>query len=298
MAALGVWAVAVGLGDLLAPTDPAGKQAWRLRAAIVAVLVAVLAVGAAIGLGLPELFWLTVVTGTSGALWLWLWQTGREKAALTSLTVGFAALLLLGDAWTTADTGFGRLLAHSPVLPADLDTVALGAGLALLLVSTANRVVRVVLNQVGQDLLPIGNQLRGGRVIGPLERLLIFGLGLSGQLIAAGLVVTAKSLLGYSELRHRSGGNEQWASTSQDRGDSVNSPRPELMSEYLLVGSLVSWSLAFVAIGVAAFALAARREDAVELVGIASRVRAYATQHRVIAGPWIPARPRRRLDHG
>ena len=257
MAALGVWAVAVGLGDLIAPTDPAGKQSWRLGAALAAVPVAVLVVGAAIGVGWLGLLSLTVVTGTTGGLWLWLWQIAREKAALASLTVGFGALLLLGDAWPTGDTGVGRLLAHSPVLPADLDAVALGVGLGLLLVSTANRVVRVVLNQVGQDLLPIGNQLRGGRVIGPLERLLIFGLGLSGQLIAAGLVVTAKSLLRYSELRHRSAGSEQWATTSQDRDDSVRSPRPELMSEYLLVGSLVSWSLAFVAIGVAAFAFSA-----------------------------------------
>ncbi len=256
MAALGVWAIAVGLGDLVAPSDRAGSQPWRLGAAITAVLVAVPVVGAAIGISLTGLLWLTLVTGTSAALWLWLWQAAREKAALTSLTVGFGALLVLGGAWPTEDTGVGRLLAHSPVLPADVDAVALGAGLALLLVSTANRVVRVVLNQVGQDLLPIGNQLRGGRVIGPLERLLIFGLGLSGQLIAAGLVVTAKSLLRYSELRHRSAGNEQWTTTSQDRDDSVHSPRPELMSEYLLVGSLVSWSLAFVAIGVAAFAFA------------------------------------------
>ena len=64
-----------------------------------------------------------------------------------------------------------------------------------------------------------------------LERLLIYALMLSGAAAAAGLVVAAKSILRFPEI----------------------SVRPaEIDPEYVLVGSLASWLLAF---GVGAFVL-------------------------------------------
>lgn len=120
-------------------------------------------------------------------------------------------------------------------------------GIALLMVGTANRVVRIVLGEVEQGLLRQEQQLEGGRVIGVIERLLIFGLGITGQLAAAGLVVAAKSLLRFSDTGDGGDGRGQ----SDDPG-----LRPELRSEYLLVGSLLSWVLAFAAVGVVAAATA------------------------------------------
>ena len=45
------------------------------------------------------------------------------------------------------------------------------------------------------------DQLRGGRLLGPMERVLILGLGLAGQLTAAGLVIAAKGLIRFPELQ-------------------------------------------------------------------------------------------------
>jgi hypothetical protein len=71
--------------------------------------------------------------------------------------------------------------------------------------------------------------LKGGRIIGPLERLLIVGLALAGALpIVAGLFA-AKGIVRFPEISQ----------------DGVGGSK----AEYFLVGSLVSWSLALLAAG-------------------------------------------------
>ena len=70
-------------------------------------------------------------------------------------------------------------------------------------------------------------QLKGGRLLGPMERLFILGLGLGGQWTAAGLVVAAKGLLRWPELRSES-----------------DQARIHRLTEYFLVGSFVSWLVA------------------------------------------------------
>jgi hypothetical protein len=67
-----------------------------------------------------------------------------------------------------------------------------------------------------------------------LERVLIFGLGLAGQATAAALVIGAKGLLRYPELNGLR--NEPAAGPSARTIDVV--------TEYLLIGSLTSWLLA------------------------------------------------------
>ncbi|MGA8038875.1 MAG: hypothetical protein WCA93_02090 [Acidimicrobiia bacterium] len=71
---------------------------------------------------------------------------------------------------------------------------------------------------------------RAGRWIGALERLLIYVLVLMGSAAAAGLVVAAKSILRFPE---------------------ISSKPATIDTEYVLIGSLASWLLAFVAAGVA-----------------------------------------------
>jgi hypothetical protein len=112
-------------------------------------------------------------------------------------------------------------------------------------VSTANIVVRLVLASVGA-LKPVGqpqasDRLRGGRLLGPMERLLILGLGLSGQPTAAALVIAAKGLIRFPELQ---------AQARIGRG-AADEPGIDELTEYFLVGSFVSWlfalaSLAFI----------------------------------------------------
>jgi hypothetical protein len=95
---------------------------------------------------------------------------------------------------------------------------------ALFLTVPANWVVRLVLRLVRVETPKDTN--RAGRWIGILERLLVFVLVISGQAAAAGIVVAAKSILRFPE---------------------ISSKPQQIAPEYVLVGSLASWLLAFAA---------------------------------------------------
>lgn len=71
--------------------------------------------------------------------------------------------------------------------------------------------------------------LRGGRIIGPLERLLIVGLTLAGALPIVAGILAAKGIVRFPEISQDGPGGSK--------------------AEYFLVGSLVSWSLAILAAG-------------------------------------------------
>ena len=119
------------------------------------------------------------------------------------------------------------------------EAVLLAFGGLLVQVSTGNVVVQLVLDvaKVANPLDGIdGNNLKGGRLLGPLERLTIFGLGLTGSLAAAGLVVAAKSLIRWPELQSFRG---------EDQGDREG-PSINDVTEYFLVGSFVSWMTSLV----------------------------------------------------
>ena len=116
--------------------------------------------------------------------------------------------------------------------------VLLLAGLTLVQLATGNRLVRLVLVTTGA--LPAGpvtggvdGELRGGRLLGPLERLFILGLGLAGELTAAGLVIAAKGLIRWPELRSHARSEDDTRASDIDK-----------VTEYFLVGSFVSWLVA------------------------------------------------------
>lgn len=115
---------------------------------------------------------------------------------------------------------------------ADPDTALLVLGGLLVQLSTGNVVVRLVLaatdtvNPARPDHVSV--RLKGGRLLGPMERLVIFGLGLGGHVTAASLVIAAKALIRWPELQSfRDGGSE--------------GPTIDEVTEYFLVGSFVSW---------------------------------------------------------
>jgi hypothetical protein len=120
-------------------------------------------------------------------------------------------------------------------------------GLLLVNLATANVVVRLVLVGVGamRPVPPLegdsapqpSDQLRGGRLLGPMERVLIIGLGLAGQLTAAGLVIAAKGLIRFPELQAK-----------RDDRTSVDGVGIDAVTEYFLVGSFVSWLVALVSL--------------------------------------------------
>ncbi len=108
-------------------------------------------------------------------------------------------------------------------------------GVVLLQMVTGNQLVRLVLGSV-DAVKPAGepqasDRLKGGRLLGPMERLLILGLGLAGQLAAATAVVAAKSIIRFPEI------NAQKARENGHIGiDDI--------TEYFLVGSFASWIVA------------------------------------------------------
>ena len=112
----------------------------------------------------------------------------------------------------------------------------------LVQLSTGNVVVRLVLAATG-TLNPAQHataadpevRLKGGRLLGPMERVFIVGLGLAGQWTAASIVVAAKGLLRWPELR------------SSDGQHMIHR-----LTEYFLVGSFVSWLVALAALGLLA----------------------------------------------
>lgn len=98
--------------------------------------------------------------------------------------------------------------------------------------STGNVLVRLVLKSTrtinpGADGAMPRTPLKGGRLLGPLERVFILALALGGQVTAASVVVAAKGLLRFPELSSRR-----------------DQERIHQLTEYFLLGSFVSWLVA------------------------------------------------------
>ena len=150
--------------------------------------------------------------------------------AYASFVAGLLALLLAGSAAGSASfltAGLARSgLGHLPA-----EQVLLVAAALLLQISTANLIVRLLLDLVGVPASDNEKTLRGGRVLGPMERLLILGLGIGGSLTGAAIVVAAKSLLRFPELRVPRAGDPGYGGASD-------------ITEYFLVGSFASWLVA------------------------------------------------------
>jgi hypothetical protein len=151
---------------------------------------------------------------------------------------GSLALGFLCSAWASRSGGlFGDWLAATGV-PAlrgvSPDRALLLVAAFLVLLSTGNVIVRLVLD-VTETSNPLrgaahGDEppLKGGRLLGPMERVLIVGLGLAGHLTAAAIVIAAKGLLRWPELQTRD--KPSWD--------------VHRVTEYFLVGSFVSWMVA------------------------------------------------------
>lgn len=164
---------------------------------------------------------------------------GRDRAWLPLTLLAVAVLAAIACSPLAAPTG-GQLQHWLEATPLPLlagrpvDQVLLVTGGLLVQMTTGNVVVRLVLAATGtisplhfDDTTEQEQRLKGGRLLGPMERLVIFCLGLSGYLTAASVVVAAKGLLRFPELSSRS-----------------DQERIHLLTEYFLVGSFASWLVA------------------------------------------------------
>ncbi len=164
---------------------------------------------------------------------------GRGPAWLPLLVLGAAVVLtvLFSGAAGPAGGALGWWLerVQVPVLAGLTPERCLVLAAAFLVqLSTGNVIVRLVLGATG-TVNPARHghaddpelRLKGGRLLGPMERTFILGLGLAGHLTAASIVIAAKGLLRFPELRSE-----------------AEQTRIHQLTEYFLVGSFVSWLVA------------------------------------------------------
>jgi hypothetical protein len=233
-----VFLIAVGVADLVRGNRPARQAAGLLTVPVTVVVLAVLA---------DLSTWPDVLLLAASVLFAAAWvvlsaralRAGRgELTPLAALGAALVALLLLSGISSPAGGLVGRFLRESglPLEHVSAGQALLVVGLFLVQISTGNEIVRLVLTSVGA-LKPRGlpqpsDRLRGGHLLGPLERMFILGLGLAGQVTAAGLVIAAKGLIRFPELNARRG-------SGSETGVGIDE-----VTEYFLVGSFLSWLVA------------------------------------------------------
>jgi len=273
----GVLLTLVGLADVVRArtgTDAAPRRV--LTTTVIVLLWAAVATVAVLGLGLAV--WSVLVAVVLAALWVattipvrsggapggrdqalpWLRRSGSWPAVL--LAVAVAVLLLWAP---TADASGFVVDWHRDTGPAFVGAVPLaalvaGIGSALFLVDSANVVVAQALppglspdarpgavaaeptrrkrfdrrrttRAPGADTDTDGTvTLKGGRMIGPIERLLLAGFSLAGAFPVVAALIAAKGIVRFPEIRRETTGYQ---------------------AEYFLIGSLVSWAMAFAAAG-------------------------------------------------
>ena len=242
MTALGVLLLALGLADVVSVRRRSVAELIA-RQATAGTLAGVFGLAAGLrGLALACTIGYALFLATA---WTFARRTfDTERAA--AWTLGGLACLLFG-----AFAGVALLDANARSVAAEwlyelpytgVDQASDGrilyiAGATAFLTTPANVLVRLALRCVGR-FEKSEQRLRGGRLIGPVERLLIFFLALAGEPTAAALVVGAKSLLRFPEIS--AGSNTDRVGEEASSGD--------IDTEYLLVGSLVSWSIALAAV--------------------------------------------------
>jgi hypothetical protein len=235
---LGVWLLVIGLCDLLRSARDVTTRSRRL---LIVGIGTVLLLFAVVLLQPPGVRLPMLLLGWVSCFMLWLLGSA---AALQRDAAVFRALAFLGLGGGVAlgvvfDPRFSELPGGAPGMLSGwpVDQVTLVAGVAAVQLATANVAVRLVLDAVGVPASTNEKKLKGGRLLGPMERLLIVGLGLAGEVTAASIVVAAKGLLRFPELQRDS-----------------KLAGPSDVTEYFLIGSFASWiaalgGLALVALG-------------------------------------------------
>lgn len=227
----------VGTSDLVFSWWRRPRVAEAVAVAAVVVLGLLAGAGSSVGgvLGLVAVAIAVVVWGESVT---YGFGAHRFALPLSVLAAVLAGAVVASAAGSPSGGVLGDWLDASslPVLSGvDGDRALLVAGGLLVQLSTGNVVVRLVLGVTGttnpmRTTTGSAPALKGGRLLGPMERLLIVGLGLAGEVTAASIVIAAKGLLRFPEL--------QSARASPSSGPGIHE-----VTEYFLVGSFVSWSV-------------------------------------------------------
>lgn len=224
---VGVWLAAVGLSDLGRATGAPARRSrsWWCLAGGATTLLA--------GLLVAEVSWPSrVVLGVLGSVLLAGWSLPLPvPVRVACFTTGLTGALLLAGL-VDADRPWPHWLAATVLAEGSTSAVVVTVGVLLAQLSTANLLVRLLLDAVGVPATTNEKQLRGGRFLGPMERILIVCLGALGEVTATSIAIAAKGLLRFPELQRA----QRRAGPPPDG--------PSDVTEYFLIGSLASWLLA------------------------------------------------------
>jgi hypothetical protein len=234
MIPVAAWLLGIGLADIVAGFS--GRPATRARAAAGSALGTVVAATCGVGFGLGPGGVTLIILITIATIGAWMvarlpegWSQRRAVVIAAAAFGVIALMLLLSSRWSAPSGGWLERLLEGLPFPAARragpEVVLLVLGVIAFLQASANAVVRLILAATDSLLPPTRNLLLGGRIIGPLERSLVFAFALAGEPTAATLVVTAKSILRFPEL--------------SGRRDDIAA-----LTEYFLVGSMSSWLIA------------------------------------------------------
>lgn len=219
----------LGTADLVRPENRASSRAQGIIATVVggAVLV-LLASGLAIGSA-----WAVVPLGLVLLLaWILLTPVGIVQTDRPWPVAGLAAVALVALAVPQPSVNRGWLvrwyedLDIGSLADVSVEQFVFGAACVVFLIETANIIVRLMLIGTGPSVIATEKTLKGGRILGPIERVFILAMALGGHYGALSAVVAAKGILRFPEISRDSAGGSR--------------------AEYVLVGSFVSWALAFV----------------------------------------------------
>lgn len=217
---------AVGAADLVRRP---GSRTRTLELPFLTALAVFVLGAAALGYG-REGIWVAVPAMAVVATWL----SAQSRAALYGMVTGAVAVLvalLFGQHVPRHEPPIGSWydgLEIPAVESLPLETAVLGIAVLVFLVQSANVVVRAVLRTAGPAVLEEEQELQGGRILGPIERVFIFAMALAGQYAAVAAVMAAKGVIRFPEISRDTAGGSR--------------------AEYVLVGSFVSWALAFAAV--------------------------------------------------
>ncbi len=256
MSLLAIFLGAIGLADIVRTLPGVLGRTWL--AGVVGTIAFLLG---SFGIGLP--WWLSPVAVAALITWLFATreQEGRHPSAYLAVG-GLAVAVVAAVAWapplpTPAGPAVDwyRSLPYAALDAIDFTTFALTIAGALFLLETSNVIVRLALRTerspttpvaantppsvantgpfsrwwrrptlpLPSDPAPTFTELKGGRFIGPLERLFLLALILSGAFTAMAALVAAKGIIRFPEISK----------------DAVGGSK----AEYFLVGSFASWAL-------------------------------------------------------
>lgn len=240
--------VALGIGDLVR-WSPTRQSRWRDAIALVCAVAVAVAFTRLSGLHWGSTLLLSGLAAFAVVGWIAVGYLPTKLEPAVALPWLSVILLVAFAAAGSTHAIAGDLKQWYVGLPdplrhvADVDRFAMAIAATCFSLSTSNRVVRLILQAAGTPAATGEHTLRGGRLLGPMERLIVGGLVLSGSAAGAGIVIAAKGLIRLPEIRREI--TPPLTALEENPSDATEPPAaPDQIAEYFLVGTLSSMLIA------------------------------------------------------